>query len=50
MTATRLRVEWTPGSDVLTGVCHCGAVRHAEDPVEIWALLLDHPEHAKDSP
>ena len=41
----RLRVEWSPGSDSLTGICHCGAQRTAEDPVELWAWLLAHPGH-----
>ncbi|GAA2143318.1 hypothetical protein [Actinomadura napierensis] len=41
----RLRVEWSPGSDRLTGICHCGARRTAEDPAEIWAWLLSHPGH-----
>ncbi|MEU8345534.1 hypothetical protein SAMN05443665_1017135 [Actinomadura meyerae] len=41
----RLRVEWSPGSDTLTGICHCGAQHTAGDPVEIWAWLLAHPEH-----
>ncbi|XRQ14603.1 hypothetical protein ACN3XK_28165 [Actinomadura welshii] len=43
--AGRLRVEWSPGSDRLTGICHCGAQRTAEDPAEIWAWLLAHPGH-----
>ncbi|TQM69035.1 hypothetical protein FHX41_2716 [Actinomadura hallensis] len=43
--AGRLRVEWSPGSDLLTGICHCGAHRTAEDPAEIWAWLLAHPAH-----
>jgi hypothetical protein len=41
----RLRVEWSPGSDRLTGSCHCGAQRTAEDPAEIWTWLLSHPGH-----
>ncbi|WP_202638847.1 hypothetical protein [Bailinhaonella thermotolerans] len=41
----RLRVEWVPGTDELTGVCHCGAVRRAGNPAEIWDFLLDHPAH-----
>ncbi|WP_176611838.1 hypothetical protein [Actinomadura sp. WMMB 499] len=40
-----LRVEWSPGSDRLTGVCHCGAEHRADDPVEVWTWLLAHPEH-----
>ncbi|MFC9973261.1 hypothetical protein ACFVH6_20450 [Spirillospora sp. NPDC127200] len=46
----RLRIEWTPGSDVLVGVCHCGAERRAEDPVELWAWLLSHPDHTGGAP
>jgi hypothetical protein len=38
------RVRWLPGTDRLTGVCHCGAEREAEDPIELWAWLLTHPE------
>ncbi|MEU5992925.1 hypothetical protein ABZ806_28500 [Spirillospora sp. NPDC047418] len=45
MSTGRLRVEWSPGSDTLTGICHCGAHRTAEDPLEIWAWLLAHPDH-----
>ncbi len=40
----RFRVEWTPGTDVLRGVCFCGAEHEAEDPVELWEWLLAHPE------
>lgn len=45
MSTGRLRVEWTPGSDRLTGICHCGAQFTAEDPMEIWIWLLAHPDH-----
>ncbi|MBB4775038.1 hypothetical protein [Actinomadura livida] len=45
MSGGRLRVEWSPGSDRLTGICHCGARRTAEDPAEIWTWLLAHPGH-----
>ncbi|TDC55646.1 hypothetical protein E1281_11365 [Actinomadura sp. KC345] len=45
MSTCRLRVEWSPGSDLLTGVCHCGAQHTAEDPAEIWTWLLAHPDH-----
>lgn len=38
------RVLWVPGSDSLLGVCHCGAERLSEDPVDAWAWLLAHPE------
>ncbi|QQQ78758.1 hypothetical protein IOD16_10100 [Saccharothrix sp. 6-C] len=40
---TVYRVHWMPGSDVLVGVCHCGAERHSEDPVRLWDWLLAHP-------
>ncbi|MFG6192566.1 hypothetical protein [Nonomuraea sp. JJY05] len=38
-----LRVVWLPGSDLLEGTCHCGAVQVAEGPVEVWQWLLGHP-------
>ena len=38
------RIEWLPGTDRLDGACHCGARRSDEDPVQLWAWLLDH-EH-----
>jgi hypothetical protein len=41
---TIYRVTWLPGSDTLRGVCHCGAEREAEDPIEIWSWLLAHPD------
>jgi hypothetical protein len=41
------RVVWIPGSDHLLGVCHCGAERDAEDPVQVWQWLLAHPDHDK---
>jgi ferredoxin-NADP reductase len=37
------RIHWKLGTDVLVGVCHCGAERDAEDPVELWEWLLGHP-------
>jgi hypothetical protein len=40
---TMYRIEWKPGTDVLVGTCHCGAVHEAEDPVELWDWLLAHP-------
>jgi hypothetical protein len=40
-----LRVDWLPGSDRLHGRCHCGIETEAEDPVEMWAWLLAHPDH-----
>ena len=45
------RVHWIPGSDTLIGVCHCGAERDAEDPIELWDWLLAHPDgHAARRP
>lgn len=38
------RIEWLPGTDLLVGFCHCGARHESEDPVEMWAWLLAHPE------
>jgi hypothetical protein len=43
--ATVYRVVWQPGSDKLLGVCHCGAERDADDPVQVWQWLLAHPDH-----
>lgn len=40
---TVYRIDWTLGTDVLDGVCHCGARRRSEDPVELWEWLLAHP-------
>jgi len=37
------RIHWLPGTDTLRGTCHCGAERTADDPVELWQWLLDHP-------
>lgn len=42
MTA-RLRVDWTPGSDVLRGTCFCGAVSSAQDPRTLLDWLDAHP-------
>jgi hypothetical protein len=39
------RITWRPGTDLLVGTCHCGAVGEAEDPVAMWAWLLAHPDH-----
>lgn len=41
---TLYRIEWVPGSDLLVGFCFCGAVHESEDPVEMWAWLLGHPD------
>lgn len=42
-TGTVYRVHWQPGTDVLIGVCHCGAAHESQDPVELWDWLLAHP-------
>lgn len=38
------RIHWMPGTDTLLGICHCGAERTAEEPVELWEWLLAHPD------
>lgn len=38
------RVQWTPGTDRLLAVCHCGAEEPADDPVQAWEWLLAHPD------
>jgi hypothetical protein len=38
------QVRWTPGSDELVGICHCGAEHVAEDPIDVWEWLLAHPD------
>jgi hypothetical protein len=38
------RIHWLPGTDRLHAVCHCGAERDFEDPVELWDWLLAHPD------
>ncbi|NGN62331.1 hypothetical protein G5C51_00190 [Streptomyces sp. A7024] len=42
-TAEVYRVDWMPGTDLLHGVCHCGAEHVTEDPVEMWQWMLAHP-------
>lgn len=37
------RIHWVPGTDTQVGICHCGAERSAEEPVELWDWLLGHP-------
>ncbi|MEU4552098.1 hypothetical protein [Micromonospora violae] len=37
-------IHWVPGTDTLRGICHCGAERLAEDPIELWEWLLAHPQ------
>jgi len=41
-----LRIDWQPGTDLLRGTCHCGAVGEAQDPVRMWDWLLAHHRHA----
>jgi hypothetical protein len=38
------RVHWVLGTDLLLGVCHCGAEFQADDPVLLWDWLLAHPD------
>ncbi|MFG1923136.1 hypothetical protein [Cryptosporangium sp. NPDC048952] len=45
-----LRVEWIPGTDRLSGRCHCGAESEADDPVVMWEWLLAHPDHPSGGP
>jgi len=45
MSSATYRITWMPGSDLLFGVCHCGAECRAEDPIELWSWLLAHPDH-----
>ena len=40
------RVRWVPGTDQLRAVCFCARERVFEDPVELWAWLLAHPDHS----
>ncbi|WP_328475459.1 hypothetical protein OHA21_19300 [Actinoplanes sp. NBC_00393] len=44
------RVGWLPGSDRLSGRCHCGAQAEADDPVLLWEWLSAHPEHPAGGP
>jgi hypothetical protein len=44
-TAEVYRIDWVPGTDTLHGICHCGAERSAQDPVELWEWMLAHPAH-----
>ncbi len=37
------RVHWVPGTDQLSGTCHCGAQCTASDPIELWEWLHGHP-------
>jgi hypothetical protein len=38
------RIHWVLGTDRLRAVCHCGAERVFDDPVELWDWLLAHPD------
>ena len=38
------RIHWVLGTDWLRAVCHCGAERLFDDPVELWDWLLGHPD------
>ncbi|MEU0529471.1 hypothetical protein [Amycolatopsis tolypomycina] len=38
------RIHWVLGTDRLCAVCHCGAEREFDDPVQLWDWLLAHPE------
>lgn len=40
---TVFRIHWVLNTDLLLGVCHCGAEHTSEDPVELWDWLLGHP-------
>jgi hypothetical protein len=45
------RIDWVPGTDLLHGVCHCGAEHTNTDPIEMWAWMLAHPTgHVHRSP
>ncbi|GAA2295678.1 hypothetical protein OKJ48_29460 [Streptomyces kunmingensis] len=39
------RVAWLPGTDQLSGRCHCGALHTCQDPVAMWEWMLAHPDH-----
>lgn len=47
---TVYRIHWKLGTDVLAGVCFCGAEHESEDPVELWEWLLAHPDGHDDGP
>lgn len=52
LTGSRVyRIHWVLGTDRLRAVCHCGAERIFEGPVELWEWLLAHPDgHAPADP
>lgn len=37
-------IHWVLGTDQLLGICHCGAERAFDDPIDLWDWLLGHPE------
>jgi hypothetical protein len=47
---TILRVDWVPGADQLLGTCHCGAEHVADNPIDVWTWLLDHPHRGPADP
>jgi hypothetical protein len=50
-TAEVYRIDWVPGTDWLHGICHCGAERDGQDPVEMWDWMLRHPlDHDSPNP
>ncbi|WP_432144789.1 hypothetical protein [Streptomyces sp. bgisy084] len=44
------RIHWVLGTDRLLAVCHCGAEREFEEPVELWDWLLGHPANHRPGP
>lgn len=45
LTGSRVyRIHWVLGTDRLRAVCHCGAERTFDEPVELWEWLLAHPD------
>jgi hypothetical protein len=47
-TAEVYRIDWLPGTDLLHGICHCGAEHTGTDPIEMWDWMLAHPTgHAR---
>ena len=44
------RVHWVLGTDQLRAVCHCGAERLFDDPIELWEWLLGHPVDHEPAP
>ncbi|ALL79572.1 hypothetical protein AD006_30675 (plasmid) [Pseudonocardia sp. EC080610-09] len=44
------RIHWVLGTDLLHAVCHCGADRFFDDPVELWEWLLGHPDDHRPPP